>query len=1087
MFPAILLLLLPYVLQPLPCSFSEAAAPPFSNETGTDRDALLQFKASLSQQSSALVSWNTTSDFCQWPGVTCSLRHKGRVSSLNLSSAGLVGTISPSIGNLTFLKFLNLSFNELQGEIPSTIGHLSRLQYLNFRRNSLHGGISDVLRNCSGLTDIMLDQNYLTGEIPSWLGGFPKLVALLLYKNNLTGTIPPSLGNLSSLVALYVHTNQLEGSIPEALGRLRNVQWLALFANRLSGIIPEAVFNLSSVVGFGVDQNDLHGTLPPNWGNNQPNLTFVFLGLNHFTGSVPASLANATMIYTLDLGGNNFTGKMPSAIGTLCPRILTFDANKIEARGTEGWEFIRPLTNCTRLRVLSFQYNMLAGELPGSVANLSTHLQVFYTGFNQIHGMIPPEIGNLVGLQKLQLSQNHLISVLPSTIGLLKNLQALWIDGNKLSGIIPPTIGNLTQLQLITFDNNNFQGPLPVSIRNLQQLSSANLSNNAFTGPFPKEFFNLSSLSYILDLSDNRFSGPLPPEVASLTRLTYLNISRNNLSGSLPDTLSYCQNLLELHLDGNTFNGSLPTSISEMRGLVVLNLTKNLFSGTIPQEFGRMKGLQELYLAHNNLSGQIPGTFQNMTALHQLDISFNHLSGQVPVHGVFTNSTRFLFVGNDGLCGGTTELHLPACPVQSGKHNNMKNRDILIITISAGSFFSFILVFVFFYWGRKKGARSTAIATTALSFMDDKYPKVSYAELVQGTDGFASAHLIGRGRYGSVYKGRLSLKNSETVVAVKVFDLQQTGSSKSFVAECVALSKIRHRNLISVITCCCSTDSRQNDFKAIVFEFMPNQSLDKWLHDANLGSDVSRPIAGLTLMQRLNIAVNVAEALDYLHNNSEPPIVHCDLKPSNILLDKDFVACVGDFGLAKILYTSEGEQVISSKSFTGIRGTIGYVAPGNSSTITLSLFCNCFFDHTDISVRTCTLLEYGDGRQVSSCGDVFSFGVLLLEMFTGKAPTDAMFVDGLTLQSYIEMAFPERLMEIVDPVLVSTDETITRKQQHRSNGWGEIDNAISSVTRLALSCSKLTPSERISMRYAADELRKIRDRYLTELSRANDL
>jgi Leucine-rich repeat (LRR) protein len=776
----------------------------------------------------------------------------------------------------------------------------------------------------------MLDSNHLTGEIPSWLGGFPKLVALLLSRNNLTGTIPPSLGNLSSsLVALYLDTNQLEGSIPEALGRLRNVQWLPLFANRLSGTIPEAVFNLSSVVGFGVDQNDLHGTLPSNWGNSQPNLVFVFLAQNHFTGSVPASLANATMIYTLDLGANSFSGRIPPAIGTLCPSILTFDGNKIEASGTEGWEFIMPLTNCTRLRVLSFQHNMLAGELPGSVANLSKHLQVFYTGINRIHGRIPPGIGNLVGLHKLQLSQNHLTGALPNTVGLLKNLQALWIDGNQLSGIIPPTIGNLTQLQVITFDNNNFQGHLPASLRNLQQLSSANLSNNALTGPFPNDFFNLSSLAYFLDLSNNNFNGPLPPEVGSLTKLAYLDISRNNLSGSLPNTLGNCQSLLELHLDGNSFNGSLPTSISEMRGLAVLNLTKNLLSGTIPEEFERMKGLQELYLAHNNLSGHIPGTFENMTTLYLLDISFNHLSGQVPVHGVFANSNRFLFVGNDGLCGGTTELHLPACPVQSGKHSYMKSRVILTIVVTAGGFFSFVLAFLF-YWRWKKGAHSITIATTAFSFMDVKYPKVSYAELVQGTDGFASANLVGRGRYGSVYRGRLSLKNAETVVAVKVFDLQESGSSKSFIAECMALSKIRHRNLISVITCCSSSDSRQNDFKAIVFEFMPNQSLDKWLHDANPLSDVSRPIqAGLTLLQRLNIAVNVAEALDYLHNNCEPPIVHCDLKPSNILLNEDFVSCVGDFGLAKILYASESEEVINSKSFTGIRGTIGYVAPGN--------------------------------------------------------------------------------------------------------------------------------------------------------------
>ncbi|XP_066333943.1 probable LRR receptor-like serine/threonine-protein kinase At3g47570 [Miscanthus floridulus] len=166
---------------------------------------------------------------------------------------------------------------------------------------------------------------------------------------------------------------------------------------------------------------------------------------------------------------------------------------------------------------------------------------------------------------------------------------------------------------------------------------------------------------------------------------------------------------------------------------------------------------------------------------------------------------------------------------------------------------------------------------------------------------------------------------------------------------------------------------------------MPNQSLDKWLHEINPDSDVSRPIPGLTLLQRLNIAVNVADAMDYLHNNCEPPIVHCDLKPSNILLNEDFVACVGDFGIPKILSDSEGDPVINSNTFTGIRGTVGYVAP-----------------------------EYGEGGQVSLCGDVFSFGVLLLEMFTGKSPTDAMFVDGLTLQGFVEIAFPEKLMDIVD-------------------------------------------------------------------------
>jgi serine/threonine protein kinase len=228
---------------------------------------------------------------------------------------------------------------------------------------------------------------------------------------------------------------------------------------------------------------------------------------------------------------------------------------------------------------------------------------------------------------------------------------------------------------------------------------------------------------------------------------------------------------------------------------------------------------------------------------------------------------------------------------------------------------------LFFTIRKRSKARSTT--NGEFLFMGDRYPRVSYGELVQGTSGFATVNLIGKGRYGSVYKCGLVLKDIMTTVAVKVFDLQQSGSSKTFLAECEALSKIRHRNLNSFITCCSSSDSNQNDFKAIVFEFMTNGSLDRWL---NL--DVQQ---GLTLAQRLNIAVDIADALDYLHNNCEPPIVHCDLKPSNILLNEDLVAHIGDFGLAKILHESSIEQQISSRSSIGIRGTIGYVAPGSSN------------------------------------------------------------------------------------------------------------------------------------------------------------
>ncbi|EEC66835.1 hypothetical protein OsI_33296 [Oryza sativa Indica Group] len=1033
----------------------------FSNET--DLDALLAFRAGLSNQSDALASWNATTDFCRWHGVICSIKHKRRVLALNLSSAGLVGYIAPSIGNLTYLRTLDLSYNLLHGEIPPTIGRLSRMKYLDLSNNSLQGempstigqlpwlstlymsnnslqgGITHGLRNCTRLVSIKLDLNKLNREIPDWLDGLSRIKIMSLGKNNFTGIIPPSLGNLSSLREMYLNDNQLSGPIPESLGRLSKLEMLALQVNHLSGNIPRTIFNLSSLVQIGVEMNELDGTLPSDLGNALPKIQYLILALNHLTGSIPASIANATTMYSIDLSGNNFTGIVPPEIGTLCPNFLLLNGNQLMASRVQDWEFITLLTNCTSLRGVTLQNNRLGGALPNSIGNLSERLQLLDLRFNEISNRIPDGIGNFPKLIKLGLSSNRFTGLIPDNIGRLTMLQFLTLDNNLLSGMMPSSLGNLTQLQHLSVNNNNLDGPLPASLGNLQRLVSATFSNNKLSGPLPGEIFSLSSLSFVLDLSRNQFSSSLPSEVGGLTKLTYLYMHNNKLAGALPDAISSCQSLMELRMDGNSLNSTIPVSISKMRGLELLNLTKNSLTGAIPEELGLMKGLKELYLAHNNLSLQIPETFISMTSLYQLDISFNHLDGQVPTHGVFSNLTGFQFIGNDKLCGGIQELHLPSCQVKS-------NRRILQIIRKAGILSAsvilvcFILVLLVFYLKKRLRPLSSKVEIIASSFMNQMYPRVSYSDLAKATNGFTSNNLVGTGRYGSVYKGRMRFKNSVSDVAVKVFDLEQSGSSKSFVAECKALSKIQHRNLVGVITCCSCPNLNQDDFKALVFEFMPYGSLDRWIHP---DIDPSSPVEVLTLMQRLNIALDIGAALDYLHNNCQPAIVHCDLKPSNILLGNGMVAHVGDFGLAKILTDPEGEQLINSKSSVGIMGTIGYVAP-----------------------------EYGEGGQISPYGDVYSFGILLLEMFTGKAPTHDMFSDGLTLQKYAEMAYPELLIDIVDPRMLSVE-----------NAWGEINSVITAVTRLALVCSRRRPTDRLCMREVVAEIQTIRASYVEEINK----
>jgi serine/threonine protein kinase len=221
--------------------------------------------------------------------------------------------------------------------------------------------------------------------------------------------------------------------------------------------------------------------------------------------------------------------------------------------------------------------------------------------------------------------------------------------------------------------------------------------------------------------------------------------------------------------------------------------------------------------------------------------------------------------------------------------------------------------------------RKTDLPKVATTPLEELHPKVSYAELSDATNGFSPGNLIGDGSHGSVYRGTMLHEGSERTVAVKVLRLRQRGAPATFAAECEALRHARHRNLVRILTVCASVDREGEDFKALVYGYMPNGSLESWLHPEPREDGGGGGGSTLTLLQRLNAALDVASALDYLHNDCEVPIAHCDLKPSNVLLDGDMVAHVGDFGLARLLDSAER----SGRSSTAIlNGSIGYIAPG---------------------------------------------------------------------------------------------------------------------------------------------------------------
>ncbi|BAT12880.1 Os11g0172300, partial [Oryza sativa Japonica Group] len=343
----------------------------YGNET--DKLSLLEFKKAISlDPQQALISWNDTNHFCSWEGVLCRKKTPLRVISLDLSNRGLDGQISPSLANLTFLKFLYLDTNSFTGEIPLSLGHLHHLQTLYLSNNTLEGRIPDFT-NCSSLEILLLNGNHLAGQLNN---SFPsQLQNLILAENNLTGTIPSSLANITGLRGLSFMSNNIKGNIPNEFSKFVMMELLAVSGNMLSGRFPQPILNLSTLTNLYLTLNHLSGEVPSDLLDSLPNLQELLLGHNFFRGHIPLSLGNTSNLRLLDISNNNFTGIVPSSIGKLTKlSLLNTEFNLLQAHKKEDWEFMNSLANCSRLQVLSMGHNRLEGHLPSSLGNLSTHL-----------------------------------------------------------------------------------------------------------------------------------------------------------------------------------------------------------------------------------------------------------------------------------------------------------------------------------------------------------------------------------------------------------------------------------------------------------------------------------------------------------------------------------------------------------------------------------------------------------------------------------------------------------------------------------------------------------------------------------------
>ncbi|KAM6574756.1 hypothetical protein CsatA_023083 [Cannabis sativa] len=781
-----------------------------------------------------------------------------------------------------------------------------------------------------------------------------------LSQNLLTGALPHSLADLPELKYLDLTGNNFSGEIPVSFGRFQKLEVISLVYNLFDGILPPFFGNVSSLKMLNLSYNPfLPGRIPPEFGN-LTNLEVLWLTDCNLVGEIPDSLGQLKMLKDLDLAINNLHGPIPSSLVGLSSVVqIELYNNSLSGELPPG------MSNLTALRLLDASMNELSGTIPEELCNLSLESLNLYE--NRFQGKLPESIVNSPALYELRLFRNFLTGELPKNLG--KNSPLRWLDvsSNNFTGEIPETLCEKSELEELLMIDNSFSGEIPASLGDCESLVRLRLGHNQLSGEVPAGVWGLPRV-YLLELVENKLSGSIAKTIAGAANLSLLIISKNNFTGPIPEEIGWVENLVELLGYDNGLSGPLPESIVSLPQLATLDLHSNELSGHFPSKIESWKKLNELNLANNKLSGKIPSGIGKMAVLNYLDLSDNQFSGEVPF-GLQNLKLNLLnlsnnrlsgdlppslakatyktsFIGNPGLCGSLKGL----CD------NSTEAKSQGYIWVLRSMFILASLVFVvgvvlFYLKYRKFKNAKRAIDKSKWTLMS--FHKLGFSEY-EILDCLDEDNVIGSGGSGKVYK--VVLSNGEAVAVKKLWggvkkdcesdDLEKGGGQDDgFEAEVETLGKIRHKSIVK-LWCCCTT----RDCKLLVYEYMSNGSLGDLLHSSKGGL--------LDWPTRFKIAVDAAEGLSYLHHDCVPPIVHRDVKSNNILLDGDFGARVADFGVAKVVDLS-GK---GPKSMSVIAGSCGYIAP-----------------------------EYAYTLRVNEKSDIYSFGVVILELVTGRLPVDPDF------------------------------------------------------------------------------------------------
>ncbi|KAI3453931.1 hypothetical protein Pfo_010594 [Paulownia fortunei] len=461
-----------------------------------------------------------------------------------------------------------------------------------------------------------------------------------------------------------------------------------------------------------------------------------------------------------------------------------------------------------------------------------------------------------------------------------------------------------------------------------------------------------------LSLPNHKLSGPISPDIGKLESLQFLALHDNNFYGAIPPELGNCTQLQSIFLQGN------------------------YLSGLIPSELGKLSQLENLDVSSNSLSGSIPASLGKLSKLSSFNVSTNFLVGPIPSDGVLANFQNDSFVGNRGLCGKQIQICKDdgggsspfSQPTDSAQYQAKKKYSGRLLISALATVGALLLVALMCYWGcflykrlGKNDGKGLAMDVSGGASIVVFHGDLPYSskDIIKKLENLNEEHVIGAGGFGTVYK--LAMDDGNLFALKRIVKVNE-GFDRFFERELEILGSIKHRYLVNLRGYCNSPTS-----KLLIYDFLSGGSLDEALHER---------AEQLDWEARLNIIMGAAKGLAYLHHDCSPRIIHRDIKSSNILLDGNFDARVSDFGLAKLLEDEE------SHITTIVAGTFGYLAP-----------------------------EYMQSGRATEKTDVYSFGVLVLEIVSGKRPTDASFIEkGLNIVGWLNYLVSEnRQREIVDP------------------------------------------------------------------------